>query len=93
TYTQQLLHYATDIPTGQAQTAIVVAAAVVTTLVFGIRARLGLLLTLALSCTALVAMALTGHSAGGNDHMGAVNSLGLHLLGVCLWTGGLVVLA
>ena len=25
--------------------------------------------------------------------MGALNSLGLHLLGVCLWTGGLVVLA
>ncbi len=93
TYTQQLLHYATDIPTGQAQTAIVVTAAVVTTLVFGIRAPLGLLLTLALSCTALVAMALNGHSAGGNDHMGAVNSLGLHLLGVSLWTGGLVVLA
>jgi cytochrome c oxidase assembly factor CtaG/putative copper export protein len=93
TYTQQLLHYATDIPTGQAQTAIVVVAAVVTTLVFGVRALLGLLLTLALSCVALVAMALNGHSAGGDDHMGAVNSLGLHLLGVCLWTGGLVVLA
>lgn len=93
TYTQQLLHYATDIPTGQAQTVIVVVAAVVTTLVFGVRALLGLLLTLALSCVALVAMALNGHSAGGDDHMGAVNSLGLHLLGVCLWTGGLVVLA
>ena len=24
--------------------------------------------------------------------MGAVNSLGLHLLGVCLWVGGLIVL-
>jgi cytochrome c oxidase assembly factor CtaG/putative copper export protein len=93
TYTQQLLHYTTDIPTGQAQAAIVVVAAVVTTLVFGIRALLGLLLTLALSCAALVAMALNGHSAGGNDHMGAVNSLGLHLLGAGLWTGGLVVLA
>ncbi|MFI7580262.1 cytochrome c oxidase assembly protein [Kocuria kalidii] len=93
TYTQQLLHYATDIPTGQAQTAIVVVAAVVTTLVFGVRALLGLLLTLALACTALVAMALNGHSAGGDDHMGAVNSLGLHLLGAGLWTGGLVVLA
>lgn len=93
TYTQQLLHYATDIPTGQAQTVIVVVAAVVTTLVFGVRALLGLLLTLALSCVALVAMALNGHSAGGDDHMGAVNSLGLHLLGVCLWAGGLVVLA
>ncbi|MCD1146086.1 bifunctional copper resistance protein CopD/cytochrome c oxidase assembly protein [Kocuria sp. LUK] len=93
TYTGQLVHYATEIPTGQAQSVIVVVAAVVTTLLFGVRALLGLLLTAGLACTALVAMALNGHSAGGNDHMGAVNSLGLHLLGVCLWTGGLVVLA
>ncbi|MFI7482566.1 cytochrome c oxidase assembly protein [Kocuria sp. M1R5S2] len=92
TYTGQLLHYATDIPTGQAQAVIAVVAAAVTTLVFGVRALLGLLLTLLLSCAALVAMALTGHSAGGDDHMAAVNSLGLHLLGVCLWTGGLAVL-
>ena len=93
TYTQQLLHYATDIPTGQAQATVVVVAAVVTTLVVGVRALLGLLVTFALACAALVAMALTGHAAGGDDHMSAVNSLGLHLLGVCLWTGGLAALA
>ena len=92
-YAQQLLYYATDLSLGQAQAATVVVAAVVTTLVFGVRALMGLLLTFGLACTALVAMALTGHSSGGTDHMGAVNSLGLHLLGVCLWTGGLVVLA
>ena len=38
-------------------------------------------------------MALSGHSSGGDDHMGAVNSLGLHLFGVVLWFGGLLVLA
>ena len=38
TYTEQLLHYATDISAGQGQTVIVVVAAVVTTLVFGVRA-------------------------------------------------------
>ena len=92
-YAQQLLYYATDLSLGQSQAATVVAAAVVTTLVFGVRALMGLLLTFVLACTALVAMALTGHAAGGADHMGAVNSLGLHLLGVCLWTGGLAVLA
>ncbi len=92
-YAQQLLYYATDLSLGQAQSATVVAAAVVTTLVFGVRALMGLLLTFILACVALVSMALTGHAAGGADHMGAVNSLGLHLLGVCLWTGGLVVLA
>ncbi|WP_141268597.1 cytochrome c oxidase assembly protein, partial [Kocuria varians] len=91
-YTQQLLHYVTGISTGQAQATIVMVAAVVTTLVFGVRALLGLFCTLALSFVALVAMALNGHASGGADHMGAVNSLGLHLLGVCLWVGGILVL-
>ena len=91
-YTQQLLHYITGISTGQSQAVIVMVAAVVTTLVFGVRALLGLFCTLALSFVALVAMALNGHASGGADHMGAVNSLGLHLLGVCLWVGGILVL-
>ncbi|MBD2761663.1 bifunctional copper resistance protein CopD/cytochrome c oxidase assembly protein [Kocuria sp. cx-116] len=92
-YTQQLTHYVTEIATGQAQATVVIVAAVVTTLIFGVRALLGLLCTLALSMVALVALALNGHSSGGADHMGAVNSLGLHLLGVCLWVGGLIALA
>lgn len=91
-YTQQLLHYITEISTGQAQATVVMVAAVVTTLIFGVRALLGLLCTLGLSMVALVALALNGHSAGGDDHMGAVNSLGLHLLGVTLWVGGIIVL-
>ena len=91
-YTQELLHYVTGISTGQSQAVLVMVAAVVTTLVFGVRALLGLFCTLALSFVALVALALNGHAAGGADHMGAVNSLGLHLLGVCLWVGGIIVL-
>ena len=91
-YTQQLLHYITQISTGQAQATVIMVAAVVTTLIFGVRALLGLLCTLGLSMIALVALALNGHSAGGDDHMGAVNSLGLHLLGVSLWVGGIIVL-
>lgn len=92
-YTQQLTHYVTEIATGQAQATVVIVAAVVTTLIFGVRALLGLFCTLALTMVALVALALNGHSSGGADHMGAVNSLGLHLLGVCLWVGGLIALA
>ncbi|NKX56957.1 copper resistance D family protein, partial [Arthrobacter mobilis] len=29
---------------------------------------------------------------GGSDHEQAINSLGLHLVGVCLWLGGLIAL-
>lgn len=92
-YTRQLVSFATDIPTGQAIAVHAAVAAVTTTLLFGLRSRLGLLIALAVGCVGIVAMALNGHSAGGDDHMGAVNSLGLHLLGVCLWAGGLVTLA
>jgi putative copper resistance protein D len=41
----------------------------------------------------LVPIALTGHAAGTANHSMAVNSLGLHLLAVTLWVGGLITLA
>ena len=92
-FTSQLLGYIQGIGTGQEQATVVIVGAVTTTLVFAVRQLLGLFLTLAFSFIAIVAMALSGHSSGGDDHMGAVNSLGLHLFGVVLWFGGLLVLA
>ncbi|MET1004881.1 MAG: bifunctional copper resistance protein CopD/cytochrome c oxidase assembly protein [Propionibacteriaceae bacterium] len=46
----------------------------------------------ALSLVALLPLALAGHAAGTSNHMNSVDSLALHLLGVCVWTGGLVAL-
>lgn len=46
----------------------------------------------ALSLVALLPLALAGHSAGSADHMNSVDSLALHLLGVCVWVGGLAAL-
>lgn len=92
-YTSELTSYITTIDSGKQQATTVIVAAVVATLIFGVRSLMGLFLTLALSMIALVSMALGGHSSGGDDHMGAVNSLGLHLLGVALWCGGLIALA
>ena len=43
----------------------------------------------ALSLAALLPLALAGHGAGSANHMNSVDSLALHLLGVCLWVGGL----
>jgi putative copper resistance protein D len=37
----------------------------------------------------LIPPALAGHAAGTSDHETAVTSLGLHLLGACIWVGGL----
>src|SRR5580765_4231479 len=52
------------------------------------RAATAWLLTLGL--VGLVVLALTGHAAGSADHEAAVNSLGVHLLGVGIWVGGLI---
>jgi cytochrome c oxidase assembly factor CtaG/putative copper export protein len=50
----------------------------------------GLLALLAI--VALVPSALAGHVAGSSDHETAVTALGLHLLGVAVWVGGLAAL-
>lgn len=92
-YTSELISYITTIDAGKQQATVVIVAAVVATLIFGVRSLMGLLLTLGVSFIAIIAMSLGGHASGGDDHMGAVNSLGLHLLGVMLWCGGLVALA
>ncbi|MGJ9373405.1 cytochrome c oxidase assembly protein [Nesterenkonia sp. CF4.4] len=85
--------YVQSIPTGQAWAAVVLIAAVFATLVTAVRAPAALFFIAVLGLTAIVPMALVGHSASGDDHYAAVNSLGLHLLGVVIWVGGLVVLA
>lgn len=92
-YTQGLASYLTDFDTGRAWLSTTMIAAVVATMTFGARSSLWLALTLVLSLGGLLPMALIGHSASGDDHNAAVNSILLHLVGVCLWVGGIVVLA
>lgn len=46
----------------------------------------------ALALLSLVPLALGGHAAGSLDHGNSVDSLLLHLVGVCLWVGGLAAL-
>ncbi|WP_223987604.1 cytochrome c oxidase assembly protein [Arthrobacter sp. NicSoilB8] len=92
-FTRSLVYFMTDIETGRAWLAVVIIAAVATTALFGVRSRGGLALTLVLSLIGLVPAALIGHSSSSNDHEGAINSLGLHLVGVSAWVGGIIMLA
>ena len=46
-----------------------------------------------LALIGLVPTALIGHSSSSADHEGAINSLGLHLVGVSAWVGGIIMLA
>ncbi|MHA7141143.1 cytochrome c oxidase assembly protein [Arthrobacter sp. Sr33] len=92
-YTEGLASYLTDFDTGRAWLSTVLIAAVVATMTFGARSSGWLALTGVLSLLGLMPMALIGHSASGDDHYAAINSIALHLVGVCLWIGGIIVLA
>jgi len=92
-FTQALVYFMTDIETGRAWLAVTIIAAVVTTALFGVRSLGGLALTLVLALAGLVPAALIGHSSSSSDHEGAINSLGLHLVGVSTWVGGIIMLA
>jgi cytochrome c oxidase assembly factor CtaG/putative copper export protein len=91
-YNNQLVFFVTGLPVGQAWLAVVSCAAVVTTMVFGIRSVSGLAVPLVVALLAFVPQALVGHSASSADHNGAVNSLFLHITGASLWVGGIIVL-
>ncbi|GAB3534164.1 cytochrome c oxidase assembly protein [Arthrobacter tecti] len=92
-YTQGLASYLTDFDTGRAWLSTTMIAAVVATMTFGARSSIWLALTTVLAIGGLMPMSLIGHSASGDDHNAAVNSIALHLVGVCLWVGGIIVLA
>ncbi|ADX74847.1 putative membrane protein [Pseudarthrobacter phenanthrenivorans Sphe3] len=92
-FTQALVFFMTDIDTGRAWLAVTIIAAVVTTALFGVRSLAGLALTLVLAFIGLIPTALIGHSSSSSDHEGAINSLGLHLVGVSTWVGGIIMLA
>ena len=87
------LGYVQSIPTGQAWMTVTVIAAVFATLTAAVRQQAGLFFIAVLGLSAIIPMALVGHSASGDDHTAAVNSLALHLLGVVVWVGGLTTLA
>ncbi|MCU1540735.1 MAG: copper resistance protein CopD [Arthrobacter sp.] len=91
-FTRSLVYFMTDIETGRAWLAVVIIAAVVTTALFGVRSLGGLAATLAFAFVGLVPVALIGHSSSSDDHEGAINSLGLHLVGVSAWVGGVIML-
>lgn len=92
-YTSAMLDYVLNISVGKAWAWMIVIAAITSSLAFGVRSPAWVGATTAFSFAGILPMSLIGHAAGGDDHWGAVNSIMLHLAGVCLWFGGIVVLA
>jgi cytochrome c oxidase assembly factor CtaG/putative copper export protein len=87
-----LAAYATDLPPGQQAVAVTVLAALVSVLAAAARSlrSAGLLTLLALA--GLVPASLSGHAAGTSNHETAITAVGLHLVGVSVWFGGLAAL-
>ena len=92
-FSDGMLDYVLAISVGRAWFWMTIIAAVVTSLIFALRSPTGMAWAAGLSLLGVVPLALVGHSSSGDDHFAAVNSIGLHLVGVLLWVGGLVLLA
>ncbi|TLP78943.1 cytochrome c oxidase assembly protein [Nesterenkonia sphaerica] len=92
-FSEGFFDYTLNIATGQAWLSIVLIAGACATLFAAVRRPAGVGCVAVLGLVAIVPMAMVGHSAAGDGHTAAVNSLGLHLLGVVVWVGGLIALA
>ena len=92
-YSAAILDYILSITSGRAWAWMVVIAAITSSLALAARSRTTVGLSAFFSLFGILPLAFIGHAAGGDDHFAAVNSIGLHLLAVVLWFGGIMVLA
>ena len=84
--------FATQIELGQSLALNLAAALLLTVLSLAVRSLTATLFLAILGIAALVPLALIGHAAGTANHAAAVNSIGIHLVAVVIWVGGLVAL-
>jgi putative copper resistance protein D len=89
-FSKALWQFITEVPLGQYHALSLVAAALVATFALMASSLRATLFIAILSILSLVPLALTGHAAGATGHAMAVNSIGLHLLAITVWVGGLV---
>ena len=82
----------TEIGLGQAWLITTLIAALVAVLCFAVTNQTALFFVGLAAAGTLVPMALQGHSAGVAGHAMAITSLGLHIVFVSAWLGGLLVL-
>jgi cytochrome c oxidase assembly factor CtaG/putative copper export protein len=89
---QQLGFFFTEIQLGQAWLVTTLVAAMVSVLCIAVTNQTGLFFVGLAAVGTLVPMALQGHSAGISGHAMAITSLGLHLVFVSVWLGGVITL-
>ena len=84
--------FLTSIELGQLLSLNVLAAYLLGLVILLVRNLTGAAIATAIAVAALIPVAFSGHAAGSASHALAVNALGLHLLGISIWVGGLAVL-
>ena len=87
---QRLGQFVTEIELGRAWLTTTLVAAAVTVLCFAVRNHTALVFITVLAVVSLVPLAQQGHSAGAAGHDAAITALGLHLVFVSAWVGGLL---
>jgi cytochrome c oxidase assembly factor CtaG/putative copper export protein len=87
---QKLGQFVTSIELGEAWLTTTLVAAAVTVLCFAVRNHTALVFVTVIAVAALVPMAQQGHAAGAAGHNAAIADLGLHLVFVAAWVGGLL---
>lgn len=92
-FSAQLGAYITQIDSGRLWALIVASTIILSMIVFASRTFTGIGWAFLMIIPILVPQALMGHAAEAKGHIEAVNSLGLHLIAVMAWVGGLIVLA
>lgn len=89
---ESLWMFASSIEMGTSLALNICAAVLISVLAIAARSLTSTALLAALGLAGLVPMALIGHAAGTAGHAMAVNSIGIHLVAVVMWVGGLVAL-
>ena len=84
--------FATSVELGRYLALNILGGAIIAVLALAFQRLTAAALIAALGLLTLVPIALTGHAAGTENHGMAVNALGLHLLAIVLWVGGLIAL-
>jgi putative copper resistance protein D len=92
TFGAGLWMFISSIALGQSLALNALAGALVAIAVLMVEKLSGTLLVLGLALAGLVPLAVSGHASGTQGHSMAVNAIGLHLLAVTVWVGGLVAL-
>ena len=82
--------FVTEMELGQALGLNLLAAVLISLLAISISSLRATLFAAVLGLAALVPLAVIGHAAGTAGHDMAVNSMGIHLVAVVIWVGGLV---